>query len=94
MKPFSLISKRKSLELKVKSRLDKIFKISFLCNKVKFDRASVVFCRHIICSSPVKLHERSYETSLQTLIGGNLGKTGNVSAGVLISIIAYQCKRW
>ena len=50
MKPFSFIQfpNAKALKLKVKSR--RIFKMSLLCNKGKFDRASVVFCR------PVELH--------------------------------------
>ena len=43
MKPFSFIQfpNAKALKLKVKSR--RIFKMSLLCNKVKFGRASVVF---------------------------------------------------
>ena len=62
MKPFSFIQfpNAKALKLKVKSR--RIFKMSLLCNK-GFDRASVVFCR------PVKLHDRSCETSFL----GNVG---------------------
>ena len=81
MKPFSFIQfpNAKALKLKVKSR--RIFKMSLLCNKVKFDRASVVFCR------PVKLHDRSCETSFQTLILTEILETSDVS----ISIIAYQC---
>ena len=47
--------------------------MSFLCNKVKFDRVSVVLYRRITYLSPVKLHYRSCETSFQTLIDGNLG---------------------
>ena len=84
MKPFSFIQfpNAKALKLKVKSR--RIFKMSLLCNKVKFDRASVVFCR------PVKLHDRSCETSFQTLILTEILETSDV----LISIIAYQCKPW
>ena len=61
--------------------------MSLLSNKVKFDRVSVDFCQHIIYLLLVKLHDRSCETSFQTLIDGNLG---NVSAGVLISIIAIN----
>ena len=84
MKLFSFIQfpNAKALKLKVKSR--RIFKISLLCNTVKFDRASADFCRDIVYSSPFKLHDRFCETSFQTLIEGNLG---NVSAGVLI--VAY-----
>ena len=79
MKPFSFIRfpNAKALKLKVKSR--RIFKMPLLCNKVKFDRASVV-CR------PVKLHDRSCETSFQTLILTEILETSDV----LISIIAYQ----
>ena len=79
MKPFSFIQfpNAKALKLKVKSR--RIFKMSLLCNKGKFDRASVVFCR------PVKLHDRSCETSFQTLILTEILETSDV----LISIIAY-----
>ena len=84
MKPFSFIQfpNAKALKLKVKSR--RIFKMSLLCNKGKFDRASVVFCR------PVKLHDRSCETSFQTLILTVILEPSDV----LISIIAYQCKPW
>ena len=82
MKPFSFIQfpNAKALKLKVKSR--RIFKMSLLCNKGKFDRASVVFCR------PVKLHDRSCETSFQILT--EILETSDV----LISTIAYQCKPW
>ena len=75
MKPFSFIQfpNAKALKLKVKSR--RIFKMSLSCNKVKFDRASVVFCRS------VKLHDRSCETSFQTLIfDGNLGRSSRINA--------------
>ena len=87
MKPFSFIQfpNAKALKLKVKYR--RIFKMSLLCNKVKFDRASVVF--YFFCR-PVKLHDRSCETSFQTLILMEILETSDV----LISIIAYQCEPW
>ena len=77
MKPFSFIQfpNAKSLKLKVKSR--RIFKMSLLCNKVKFDRASAVFCR------PVKLHDRSCETSFQTLILTEILETSDVSISII-----------
>ena len=65
----------------------KILKMSLLCNKVKFDRVPIVFCQHTIYLSPVKLHDRSCETSFQSLIDGNLG---NVSAGILTSMVTHE----
>ncbi len=66
--------------------------MSLLCNKDKTDQVSEFFGLHkfIYCQlnfmiACAKLY------NFQTMIDGNLA---NASAGVFISVIAYQCKQW